>query len=106
MFAFFWGIKKINTFFGLRCHLNGWMAERSKALVSGTSLFGGEGSNPSPIIFLIFFFPGKESFCRRDEFFRKVRRASPACRVPTAGAFRALEVGVSTIHMKQRREIK
>ena len=26
------------------------MAERSKALVSGTSLFGGGGSNPPPII--------------------------------------------------------
>ena len=25
------------------------MAERSKALVSGTSLFGGEGSNPSSV---------------------------------------------------------
>ena len=28
----------------------GWVAERSKALVSGTSLFGGTGSNPVPII--------------------------------------------------------
>ena len=27
----------------------GWMAERSKALVSGTSLFGGVGSNPTPV---------------------------------------------------------
>ena len=27
----------------------GWMAERSKALVLGTSLFGGVGSNPTPI---------------------------------------------------------
>ena len=27
----------------------GWVAERSKALVSGTSLFGGTGSNPVPI---------------------------------------------------------
>ena len=34
----------------------GWMAERSKALVSGTSLFGGVGSNPTPVT--IFF-------CRR-----------------------------------------
>ena len=31
----------------------GWMAERSKALVSGTSLFGGVGSNPTPIIFCV-----------------------------------------------------
>ena len=30
----------------------GWMAERSKALVSGTSLFGGEGSNPSSVTYL------------------------------------------------------
>ena len=29
----------------------GWMAEWSKALVSGTSLFGGESSNLSPITF-------------------------------------------------------
>ena len=27
----------------------GWMAERSKALVLGTSLLGGVGSNPTPI---------------------------------------------------------
>ena len=37
----------------------GWMAERSKAPVSGTGLFGGVGSNPTPItIFsslLVFF---------------------------------------------------
>ena len=32
----------------------GWMAEWSKALVSGTSLFGGESSNLSPIIFLFY----------------------------------------------------
>ena len=31
------------------CAESGWMAERSKALVSGTSLFGGVGSNPIPI---------------------------------------------------------
>ena len=31
------------------CSGIGWMAERSKALVSGTSLFGGEGSNPSSV---------------------------------------------------------
>ena len=30
---------------------HGWMAERSKALVLGTSLFGGVGSNPTPIIY-------------------------------------------------------
>ena len=29
----------------------GWMAEWSKALVLGTSLFGGVGSNPTPVIF-------------------------------------------------------
>ena len=32
----------------VRC---GWMAERSKAPVSGTGLFGGVGSNPTPISF-------------------------------------------------------
>ena len=32
------------------------MAERSKALVLGTSLFGGVGSNPTPIIVKTFFF--------------------------------------------------
>ena len=31
------------------CSDTGWMAERSKALVLGTSLFGGVGSNPTPI---------------------------------------------------------
>ena len=41
------------------CAESGWMAERSKALVSGTSLFGGTGSNPVPIIFShpYIFFP-------------------------------------------------
>ena len=29
------------------------MAERSKALVSGTSLFGGVGSNPTSVIILL-----------------------------------------------------
>ena len=28
---------------------DGWMAEWSKALVLGTSLFGGVGSNPTPV---------------------------------------------------------
>ena len=32
------------------------MAERSKALVLGTSLFGGVGSNPTPIKKVFFFF--------------------------------------------------
>ena len=31
----------------------GWMAERSKAPVSGTGLFGGVGSNPTPITFFV-----------------------------------------------------
>ena len=30
---------------------SGWMAEWSKALVLGTSLFGGVGSNPTPVTF-------------------------------------------------------
>ena len=30
-----------------------WLAEWSKALVLGTSLFGGVGSNPTPVIFFI-----------------------------------------------------
>ena len=30
---------------------DGWMAEWSKALVLGTSLFGGVGSNPTPVTF-------------------------------------------------------
>ena len=34
----------------------GWMAERSKALVLGTSLLGGVGSNPTPITYILFFF--------------------------------------------------
>ena len=31
---------------------HGWVAEWSKALVLGTSLFGGVGSNPTPVIIL------------------------------------------------------
>ena len=34
------------SFFGIE---KGWMAEWSKALVLGTSLFGGVGSNPTPV---------------------------------------------------------
>ena len=33
----------------------GWMAERSKAPVSGTGLFGGVGSNPTPITVFVWF---------------------------------------------------
>jgi len=35
-----------------------------------------------------------------------VKRIATACGVPAAGAYGAVDVGVSTIHMKQRREIK
>ena len=41
------------------------MAERSKAPVSGTGLFGGVGSNPTPIILF--------SFCRIARFVGVVR---------------------------------
>ena len=34
----------------------GRMAEWSKALVLGTSHFGGVGSNPTPVMFFFFFF--------------------------------------------------
>ena len=38
--------------FGARKYpVNGWMAEWSKALVLGTSLSGGVGSNPTPVTF-------------------------------------------------------
>ena len=37
------------------CWCTGWMAERSKALVLGTSLLGGVGSNPTPIISFFLF---------------------------------------------------
>ena len=43
------------------CWCTGWMAERSKALVLGTSLLGGVGSNPTPINFK-FFFAQEECF--------------------------------------------
>ena len=36
----------------LKVRTNDWLAEWSKALVLGTSLFGGVGSNPTPVIFL------------------------------------------------------
>ena len=32
-------------------HVYDWLAEWSKALVLGTSLFGGVGSNPTPVTF-------------------------------------------------------
>ena len=35
----------------LKLRTNDWLAEWSKALVLGTSLFGGVGSNPTPVIF-------------------------------------------------------
>ena len=37
-------------------HVYDWLAEWSKALVLGTSLFGGVGSNPTPVIFGFQFF--------------------------------------------------
>ena len=43
----------------------GWMAERSKALVSGTSLFGGVGSNPIPISTILV----RDLFATRDVIF-------------------------------------
>ena len=53
-FAFPWkALLRIRP--GALCSGIGWMAERSKALVSGTSLFGGEGSNPSSVTTFLFF---------------------------------------------------
>ena len=48
-------------FLGLRYGVDrpvqhGWVAEWSKALVLGTSLFGGVGSNPTPVIILYLRF--------------------------------------------------
>ena len=45
-------------FLGLRYGVDrpvqhGWVAEWSKALVLGTSLFGGVGSNPTPVIIFV-----------------------------------------------------
>ena len=54
----------------------GWMAERSKALVSGTSLFGGVGSNPTPVILLLAFALPK-FFCKKKK------------RLPGASGFRS-----------------
>ena len=36
-------------------HVYDWLAEWSKALVLGTSLFGGVGSNPTSVIFFFEF---------------------------------------------------
>ena len=41
---------------------HGWMAERSKAPVEGTGLYGGMGSKPTPIIFFFFGGPLKPNF--------------------------------------------
>ena len=43
--------------------MHGWMAERSKAPVSGTGLFGGVGSNPTPII--LFFITINGEFLKK-----------------------------------------
>ena len=49
----------------------GWMAERSKALVSGTSLFGGVGSNPIPISTILVW----DLFATRDV--TRLKKAAP-----------------------------
>ncbi len=67
------------------------MAERSKAPVSGTGLFGGVGSNPTPITFL-FYAKVVCVFCREPGFeFRRAKKLprlgiaprllQPQCRV-------------------------
>ena len=47
------------------------MAERSKAPVSGTGLFGGVGSNPTPISFGFFAFARPLFFGQRAEARKK-----------------------------------
>ena len=44
------------------------MAERSKALVLGTSLFGGVGSNPTPIISFSFLLCGRTTLMNKNEY--------------------------------------
>ena len=56
--------------------MNGWMAERSKALVSGTSLFGGVGSNPTPVTHYLFA-PAKIFFCFRGKTKKKKKVLPP-----------------------------
>ena len=51
---------------------HGWMAERSKAPVSGTGLFGGVGSNPTPIIFSSFL-------ALKTMYFQKKKMDQPVC---------------------------
>ena len=49
------GPRKNITFENALVFRKGRMAEWSKALVLGTSHFGGVGSNPTPVIFLLNF---------------------------------------------------
>ena len=52
------------------------MAERSKALVLGTSIFGCAGSNPAAAIFLVLFIRSKLVIFK-DKFTRSIYRLIP-----------------------------
>jgi hypothetical protein len=48
--------------FCLKVTVRGWVAEWSKALVLGTSLLGGVGSNPTPVIIFVWQKMSPEGF--------------------------------------------
>ena len=59
-------VKFIKTVYNAKySKIYGWMAERSKALVLGTSLFGGVGSNPTSIIFNASFLKASFNYLLR-----------------------------------------
>ena len=57
--------KKSEVQRGFRLKRQAWMAERSKALDSSSSLFGGVGSNPIPSSFCFTFESDAASGCCR-----------------------------------------
>ena len=65
------------------------MAERSKALVSGTSLFGGVGSNPTPVIFASAFVLPKKILEKKKVFAWSIGVSIP---VPRACKARTLPI--------------
>ena len=75
----------------------GWMAERSKALVSGTSLFGGVGSNPTPVIFASALVLPKKKFWKK----KKVIAWSIGVSIPVPRACKARTLPIELMPQKR-----
>ena len=69
--------------FGIQTLVYDWLAEWSKALVLGTSLFGGVGSNPTSVT---FFFKGN-----KNDWWRKYIGKMYLWGISSIGRVRALQ---------------